>query len=93
VALGVGWLRDRVLAAFAAVALALGALWVASLVAFATDFRDTDGSLDYWPGCTLFQDAVLSLTVFALPIIAVSGIVALVLGVINGRRREARPPG
>jgi hypothetical protein len=62
-------------------------------VAFATDFRDADGSLDCWPGCSLFQDAVLGVAVLALPVIAASGIVALVLGVINERRRAARPPG
>jgi hypothetical protein len=58
VVIAVGARRDHVGPALAACVLALGVLWAATLAAVQTDWRDADGFVDCWPGCSLYQDAI-----------------------------------
>jgi hypothetical protein len=94
VALYVGWRRRRFLRAFAAVAVALLGLWGASLLAIETDYRDGDGFVDCWPGCTAYQDAVGFAFLFPLAaLVLVTAASAVAVAVSALRRRAARPHG
>jgi hypothetical protein len=57
VLIAVGARHDRIRSTLAACVFALGVLWLTTLAAVRTDWRDADGFVDCWPGCTLYQDA------------------------------------
>lgn len=66
--------------------LVLAVAWIVSLAAIRTDYRDADGFVDCWPGCSLLQDAV-GAAVFGLPVLAI--LVAAVSVATGGLRRSS----
>ena len=66
-----GWARRPTRAGLALLilALAVAAVWSLYLVSVATDYRDADGFVDCWPGCTAWQKSV-RWTLLGGPIVA-----------------------
>ena len=89
-----GWRRGRLGLAFAGAAAGLLAIWVGSAFAVATDYRDADGMIDCWPGCTRFQDGVKIGYFGALPVLVLAVILLVSLRLLTWRcGRAARRPG
>jgi hypothetical protein len=84
--------RRRLRVAFLFLGLLGAVLWLLSLVAIETDYRDADGTFDCWPHCTAFQDSV-GAAIFWIP--AVLGALAIVAGLIVAvdRARASRGHG
>ncbi len=90
VALGLGAIafgakRNRLGLALAVSVLVLAGFWFATVTAYYTDWRDTDGFVDCWPNCTTSQDASAAILVGA-PIVLVAWLAAALLI----RRRRGR---
>ena len=59
--------------------------WLTAAVLFGADYRDADGFMDCWPGCTLWQDTV-GIVIFVSPVLFVCVMVGrLAAWLIRGR--------
>ena len=54
---------------------ALAGMWILALLAVRADYRDADGFVDCWPGCTAVHNAV-GATLFYGPVAAVAVLIA-----------------
>lgn len=89
--LTMAWRRGRLALAFVGVAALLAATWVLAYVAMVLDFRDADGWVDCWPGCTILQDGVHAALELGPLVFFGSALCAAMLGGITWRRgRESR---
>ena len=84
--IAVGAKRDHLRSAFAACVLALAGLWVATLAAVQTDWRDADGLIDCWPDCSLYQDTAGAI-LFGTPVVLL--VLVGAAGLLVWRRRSA----
>jgi hypothetical protein len=80
--------RRLLLASGGSLAL-LAVSWVLAALAVRTDYRDADGFVDCWPGCSTFQDAV-GVTLFYGP---VAGALVLVTSIALLLVRRGRSGG
>ena len=75
------------------IALTLGAVWTWAAVAIETDYRDTDGWTECWPGCSAFQEAVGFVYLAAPAALIVVLVVAVVVSLPWRRRKRESATG
>ena len=71
--------RRRLLPASLGTLLALATAWAAAALAYAADYRDADGAIDCWPGCSALQQAVFA-SLFWGPAVAVVVVAGTIVG-------------
>jgi hypothetical protein len=83
--------RGHLLLASAGTLAALAGMWALAAVAVRADYRDADGFVDCWPGCTPVQRAV-GAALFYGPIAALLVLIATAL-LLMARRKGRGSPG
>lgn len=81
--------RGRLPSGMAILLMLLAVMWLVALAAVQTDFRDADGFVDCWPGCSFLQDAT-GVALFGLPVIALVAVLGWVALSVLDRRRATR---
>ena len=84
-----GWRHGRPTRTLALVSVGLLGIWGLSALAVETDYRDADGFVDCWPGCTVFQDAVRLGFLGVLPVLVALAILTALLVLVSARRERA----
>jgi len=88
-AIAVGAKRNRLVLALAMSVLVLAGLWLLTLIAVYTDWRDADGFVDCWPNCSVHQAASGAILLRA-PVVLAAWLTAAAL--LSWRRRRRAAP-
>jgi hypothetical protein len=70
--------HGRLLVASVATLTVLAGMWLLAVLAVRADYRDADGFIDCWPGCTAVHNAV-GATLFYGPVAALLVVIATAL--------------